>query len=83
MPKVTWIHTPAPKINHLAELFRAYRKATGLTSEKLAEKIGCTPENVRAQMNKPVEQWQIGRLFEYCDALGIPHEDALRAVTAE
>ena len=80
MPKVSWLpQKPKPKVNELAALFRAYRKETGMTSEKIAAKLGCSPENVRYQMNKPAADWNIGKLLEYCDVLGIPYEDALAA----
>lgn len=76
MPKVKWIK---PKVNELAALFRAYRKARNMTSVQIADKIGCTPQNARVQMNKPGKDWNIGQLMRYCDVLGIPYEDALEA----
>jgi len=78
MPKVTWIKPPV-KTNELAALFRAYRKAKNMTSTQLAEKLGCTSQNVRVQMNKPGKEWKIGQLLKYCDALEIPYEEALNA----
>jgi hypothetical protein len=30
-------------------------------------------------MNKPGREWQIGMLLKYCDVLGIPYEEALKA----
>ena len=77
MPKVKYL-TPAPKVNHLAALFRAYRKARGMTSADIAEAVGCTEENARYQQNKPGTDWNVGRLMEYCDVLGIPYEEAFR-----
>lgn len=76
MPKVTWMK---PKVNELAALFAAYRKARHLTSTQIAEKIGCTPQNARVQMNKPGREWNIGQLLRYCDVLGIPYDEALAA----
>lgn len=76
MPKLKWIK---PKVNELAALFAAYRKARGMTSTQIAEKIGCTPQNARVQMNKPGREWNIGQLLRYCDVLGIPYEEALSA----
>lgn len=76
MPKVKWIK---PKVNELAALFRAYRKARNMTSVQIADAIGCTPQNARVQMNKPGRDWNVGMLLRYCDVLGIPYEDALEA----
>ena len=76
MPKVKWIK---PKVNELAALFRAYRTARHMTSTQIAEKIGCTPQNARVQMNKPGREWNIGQLLRYCDVLGIPYDEALQA----
>ena len=76
MPKVKWIK---PKVNELAALFRAYRTARNMTSTQIAEKIGCTPQNARVQMNKPGREWNIGQLLRYCDVLGIPYDEALQA----
>ncbi len=77
MPKVKWISPP--KVNALAALFRAYRKATGLTSAEIGAAVGCSPENARYQMNKPGKEWNIGMLLRYCDVLGIPYQEALDA----
>ena len=76
MPKVTW---RKPKVNELAALFKAYRDARHMTSAQIAEKIGCTAQNARVQMNKPGKDWNIGQLLRYCDVLGIPYEEALAA----
>lgn len=76
MPKVTWVK---PKVNELAALFRAYRKARNMTSTQIAEEIGTTPGNARTQMNKPGREWNIGQLLRYCDVLGIPYDEALSA----
>lgn len=76
MPKVKWIK---PKVNELAALFRTYRAARHMTSTQIAEKIGCTPQNARVQMNKPGRDWNVGMLLRYCDVLGIPYDEALQA----
>lgn len=76
MPKVTWIK---PKVNELAALFSTYRKDRQITSVQIAEKIGCTPQNCRVQMSKPGKDWNIGMLLRYCDAIGIPYDEALSA----
>ena len=82
MPKVKWIK---PKVNELAALFRTYRTArhmkdyTGGQNRYVAEKIGCTPQNARVQMNKPGRDWNVGMLLRYCDVLGIPYDEALQA----
>lgn len=80
MPRLTWINKKSPpKVNYLAALFREYRRATGITSADMAEKLGCTPENARCQMNKAPAAWNIGQLIRYCDILGIPYTDAFEA----
>ena len=79
MPKVTWVRKTPPKVNHLAALFRAYRKASGMTSAMIAAKIGCTADNARRNMNKPGKDWTVGQLCQYCDVLGIPYEEAFAA----
>lgn len=76
MPKVKWIK---PKVNELAALFRTYRTERHMTSTQIAEKIGCTPQNARVQMNKPGKDWNVGMLLRYCDVLGIPYDEALQA----
>ena len=76
MPKVKWIR---PKVNELAALFRAYKKARKISSAEIAYEIGCSPSNVRCQMNKPGTEWNIGQLVKYCDVLGIPYADAFEA----
>ena len=78
MPQVKWIKPEKP-VNHLRALFSAYRSANGLTSENVAAKLGCTPENVRSQWCKPTKSWKIGDLLRYCDAMGIPVAEALEA----
>ena len=85
MPKLKWCYRnePEPKaeINYLAALLRQRRIETGKSAAKVAEVIGCTEENVRCQMNKPGKQWQVGKLMEYCDVLGIPYAAAFEAAT--
>lgn len=79
MPKVTWMNRSPPKVNHLAALFRAYRKASGMTSTTIAAKLGCTADNARRNMNKPGRCWTVGDLCKYCDVLSIPYEEAFAA----
>lgn len=82
MPKVKWINgqkKPRKPVNHLAATLREYRRASGLTSSEIAQRVGCSPENVRHQMAKPADQWQIGRLRQYCAIIGCPIEEALAA----
>lgn len=80
MPKVTWMNKPPP-VNYLAALLRAYKQANRLTSAQLAERLGCRPENVRYQISKPAKAWNVGMLMDYCDALGVPYEEAFREAT--
>ena len=35
MPRVKYIRAPEPQVNHLAAVFRAYRKARGMTSKQV------------------------------------------------
>lgn len=81
MPKVKYITKPEPSVpvNYLRALFAAYRKANGLNSEIVAERLHCAPETVRWQWAKPPKTWKIGQLMEYCDAMGIPIMEALEA----
>ena len=79
MPKVTWLKSAKPKVNHLSGLFYAYRQSTGLSSAEIGKRVGCSASNARGQMIKPAESWNVGQLLRYCDALGIPYEDAIRA----
>lgn len=82
MPKVTWVGAAArdkPKVKYLAAVFRAYRKAAGMTSKDVAEAVGCSASNARVQMNKPGAEWNIGQLTAYCDALHIPYSEAAEA----
>lgn len=79
MPKVTWRNEPKVEINYLAAVLREYKRASGLTSEQLAEKLGCCDVNVRQQIGKPADQWKIGTLKKYCEAIGCPISVALEA----
>ena len=85
MPRLTWTDRGKPElkpeVNHLAAVFRAYRKSSGMSSEKIGEALGVTAENARYQMNKPGRYWNVGQLCRYCDVLGIPYEEAFRAAT--
>lgn len=82
MPKVKWIggdKKPRKPVNHLAATLRGYKLASGLTSDEIGQRLGCSAQNVRHQMSKPAAQWQIGMLRKYCDAIGCPIEEALAA----
>lgn len=82
MPRVTWLKAavkPKRGVNHLAMVLRGYKLASGLTSEDLGKRLGCTADNVRRQIGKPADQWNIGALLRYCDELSIPYEEALSA----
>ena len=76
MPKITWCK---PKVNYLAALLNTYRKERRISADELGKMIGCTGSNVRDQIRKPADMWRIRDLKLYCDALGIPYEDALMA----
>ena len=76
VPKVSWVK---PKINHLAVLLDSYKRERHMTAEQIGKLVGCSGSNVRVQMSKPADQWQIGKLKLYCDALDIPYQDAVLA----
>ncbi len=79
MPKVTWRSKPKPKVNYLAAVLREYKRAAGLTSEKIADLLNVSPEHVRYMIGKPADKWNIGQLKEYCDVIGCPYAEALEA----
>ena len=80
MPAIKYLQVkPKPKVNYLRGVFASYRAANGLTSESVAEKLGCSAQNVRAQWAKPAKEWKIGALMDYCDVMGIPYSEALEA----
>lgn len=79
MPRLTWMNKSPPKVNYLAALLREYKRAVGKTSEELGKELGCTPENIRAQIRKPAELWTVGQLMTYCDLLQVPYEEAFDA----
>lgn len=76
MPKVTWCK---PKVNYLSALIKAYKQERHLTADQIGKLVGCTGSNVRDQICKPAENWTIKQIKLYCDALGIPYEDAVLA----
>ena len=80
MPKLTWCYQK-PEVNRLEMLLKAYEKAAGLNSAKMAVRLGCSADNVRAQLRKPADQWRIGMLKRYCEVVGCPLEEAFAAVT--
>lgn len=80
MPKVKYIGShKAAAVNHLAGLFHTYRVARGMTSEDVGKAVGCSAGNARNQMRKPGRDWSVGQLIRYCDALGIPYQEAFEA----
>lgn len=80
MPRVTYVTgKKTVKPNYLAAVFSAYRRANKITSEDVAERIGCSPSNARCQMAKPGSEWNIGQLAKYCEAVGVPIQEALEA----
>lgn len=65
--------------NHLHALLREYMKLNGITSKELGKKLNQTPDNIRFWLNKPAKYWTVGRLKEYCDAIGIPYCEIFNA----
>lgn len=48
-------------------------KARGLEYADIAQKLGRSLQSVRNDLsNKVLNNWQIKKLFEYADALGVP-----------
>ena len=50
-----------------------------MSAEEMGKRLGVTADNVRHQIGKPADQWNIGQLKRYCDVLGIPYGEALDA----
>ena len=78
MPKVKWCKVP-PKVNYLAALFKAYKKANKISTAAMAEKLGCSQQNVAQQISRDTDLWTIGQLKKYSAAAGVPLEEAVRA----
>ena len=76
MPKVSWAK---PKPNYLRCLLTEYRKAKHMTYSDLAKLLGCSAQNCVQQICKKPEMWRIGDLKLYCEALGVPIEEAVLA----
>lgn len=72
-----------PKPKYLAATLRAYKISNGMTSNDVGYALDCTPENARAQMNKPAISWNMRRLTRYCEVLHVPIEEALNAAAQE
>jgi len=80
MPKVKWIGGKKPKpVNHLAGVLRAYKLASGKTSEQIGQELGVTGSHVRQHIGRPADAWNVGDLKRYCDVLGCPYDEALAA----
>lgn len=80
MPKVKRIAGGRERpYNALAALLRGYKLAAGMSADEIGKRLGVTADNVRHQIGKPADQWNIGQLKRYCDVLGIPYGEALDA----
>ena len=42
MPKITWLKPKKVEVNELAAVFRAYRKASGMSSAEIGRALGVT-----------------------------------------
>ena len=81
MPKVKWC-SPKPKqkpYNHLAAVLRGYKLASGLNFEQIGEKLGVTANRASHMIARPADEWTIGRLRQFCQAIGCPLQEALEA----
>lgn len=77
MPRISWTK---PKVNYLSAMLRAYQKERRMTADQIGRLVGGVKgEAVRKQIAKPADMWRIRDLKLYCDALGIPYEDAVLA----
>ena len=77
MPKVSWAR---PKVNYLSAMLKTYQKERRMTADQIGRLVGGVKgEAVRKQLAKPADMWRIRDLMLYCDALGIPYEDAVLA----
>ena len=80
MPRVTWYHPPQPTPNYLHQLIRDYMVCGKVSSDRLGARMQKTGEAVRKDINRPVEQWRVRDLKEYCEVLHIPLAKAFEAV---
>lgn len=74
------IRKPPPKVKYLSALLKAYKTASGMTSEDMALILGERPETVRRKLNRPVRDWRISDLECYAKTLSIPKQEMLEAV---
>lgn len=78
MPRLRSLRPKRP-VNHLAALLREHKRASGMTSEDLGRQLGCSADHVRHQIGRPADAWTVGQIKRYCDAIGIPYEEAFAA----
>lgn len=81
MPKVKWC-VPKQKqkpYNKLAAVLRGYKLASGLNFEQIGEKLGVTANRAAHMIARPADEWTIGRLRRFCQAINCPLQEALEA----
>lgn len=69
-----------PPPNYLSELLKRYKKAQTITDDQLAEKFRTCRKTVNSRLNQNADDWNIGELRRYCEALNVPFSDAMAAV---
>lgn len=76
MPKITWCR---PKVNHLSVLLKTAKREKHMTDEQIGKLVGSASATVNGHLNKPADKWTIGQIKLYCNALGIPYDEAVLA----
>lgn len=69
-----------PPPNYLSEMLKRYKKAKRINDAEIAARVKTSRNTVNAYINQPPEKWNIGDLKRYCDVLGAPIDEALKAV---
>lgn len=76
MPKIKYINPRRPvKRDPVMDTIRRYESARGYTSKDLGEKLGLSPQSIRAKMSRGSESFTISDLKAWCDALKIPVDE--------
>ena len=61
------------RANYLHQFLKDAYRARGWTSKTLGEAVGENESTVRGRINSRPEEWKIGDLYRYADALDIDH----------
>ena len=52
-----------------------------IRSDDVGKAFGCTGANVRTMLRRPAKKWKVGDIMTFCDAVGVPYEEAFDAAT--